>query len=392
VVFYLSISLYNSVLIIEVEMDSIISDAVSNEREEQEQRQQAMKELEDIEDPQIVIVGVGGGGNNTIRRLDHMGVDGAETIAVNTDKQDLQLTNADQKILIGRDLTGGRGAGGDPKKGKRAAESAREELTGILENADLVFISAGMGGGTGTGAAPVIAEIAAENGAIVVGMVTLPFELEGGRHEKAKRGLDNLRRSADSVIALDNQRLLEYVPDLPMEKCFTVLDQLIAETVKGISETITQHSLINLDFADIRTIMSKGGIAVMLVGETSSENPEKTVVDDALNHPLLDVDYEGATGALVHVTGGPNLTLSNAESIASGLTKRIDSEGDVMWGARISDDSKGSVKVLAVMTGIDEANVFSDVTATSSTREEDQSASADAEKLAQETSSTIDQL
>jgi cell division protein FtsZ len=370
-------------------MDSIISDAVENEKEEQEQRQQAMKELEDIEDPQIVMVGVGGGGNNTIRRIDNMGVEGAETIAVNTDKQDLQLTQADKKVLIGAELTGGRGAGGDPKKGKQAAEAARQELTEMLEDADLVFISAGMGGGTGTGAAPIIADIAAENGAIVVGMVTLPFELEGGRHEKAKDGLDNLRRSADSVIALDNQRLLDYVPDLPIEKCFTVLDQLIAETVKGISETITQHSLINLDFADIRTIMSKGGIAVMLVGETSSENPEKDVVDDALSHPLLDVDYEGAEGALVHVTGGPNLTLANAEKIANGLTQRIDSNGDVMWGARISEDSKGSVKVLAVMTGIDEENVFSGVTKAGSSNT---SASQDAEELAQETSSTIDQL
>ena len=226
--------------------------------------------------PRIVIVGCGGAGNNTINRLYHMKVKGAETIAVNTDKQHLEMIQADKRVLVGKSLTKGLGAGGFPDVGKRAAEMARTTLEGLLHDADLVFITAGMGGGTGTGTAPVVAQIAKEQGAIVVGMVSYPFQVEKARLMRAEEGLEALSNAADSVIVLDNNRLMNFVPNLPLGQAFSVMDQLIAETVKGISETITEPSLINIDYADVRAIMSKGGVAVMLVGESKQQNKSES--------------------------------------------------------------------------------------------------------------------
>jgi hypothetical protein len=197
--------------------------------------------------------------------------------------------------------------------GERATEMAQGTIKEVLGDADLVFVTAGMGGGTGTGAAPVVSKIAKEQGAIVVGMVSTPFNVERARTVKAEEGLERLREEADSIIVLDNNRLLDYVPNLPIGKAFSVMDQIIAETVKGISETITQPSLINLDYADMTSIMNQGGVAVMLVGETQDKNKTEEVVKDAMNHPLLDVDYRGASGGLVHITGGPDLTLQEGE-------------------------------------------------------------------------------
>jgi cell division protein FtsZ len=215
-----------------------------------------------------------------------------------------------------------------------------------------------MGGGTGTGAAPVVSNIAKEQGAIVVGMVSTPFNVERARTVKAEEGLERLRDEADSIIVLDNNRLLDYVPNLPIGKAFSVMDQIIAETVKGISETITQPSLINLDYADMSTIMNQGGVAVMLVGETQDSNKTDEVVNDAMNHPLLDVDYRGATGGLVHITGGPDLTLKEAEGIADSITERLEASANVIWGARIQEEYKGKVRVMAIMTGVQSAQVL----------------------------------
>jgi cell division protein FtsZ len=315
-------------------------------------------DFEDFGLPQIKIVGCGGAGNNTINRLYNIGVNGAETIAVNTDKQHLDVIKADKKILVGKSLTRGLGAGGFPEIGKRAAELARSTLQEVLKDADLVFITAGMGGGTGTGTAPIVAQVAKEQGAIVVGMVSTPFKVERARMVKAEEGIADLRSAADTVIVLDNNRLLEYVPNLPLEQSFSVMDQLISETVKGISETITRPSLINLDFADVRAIMNAGGVAVMLVGETKSQDKSDNVVRNALNHPLLDVDYRGATGALVHITGGPDLTLREAENIAESLTYELDSHANVIWGARVQKDYEGKVRVLAIMTGVQSPQIM----------------------------------
>ncbi|HID05828.1 MAG TPA: cell division protein FtsZ, partial [Armatimonadetes bacterium] len=223
---------------------------------------------------------------------------------------------------------------------------------------NLVFITAGMGGGTGTGVAPVVAEIAKEQGAIVIGMVTSPFKVERARLLKAEEGLDELRKQADTVIVLDNNRLLNYCPNFPVDKAFSVMDQLIAETVKGISETITQPSLINLDYADVRAIMKGGGLAVMLVGEAKGQDKANEVVRTALNHPLLDVDTTGATGCLLHITGGTDMSLQEAERIASLLTIELDSRANVIWGARVRKDYEGRVRCMAIMTGINSAQII----------------------------------
>lgn len=337
-------------------MEDIVNEAMDR-TEEEAVRGSDDEDFEDFGDPRIVVVGCGGAGNNTVNRLQNIGVDGAETLAINTDKQHLQQIEADNKVLVGTALTDGLGAGGDPEKGEQATQKARGTIKEVLDNADLVFVTAGMGGGTGTGAAPVVSEIAKDIGAIVVGMVSTPFDVERARVEKAEKGIERLREEADSIIVLDNDSLLDYVPNLPVGKAFSVMDQIISETVKGISETITQPSLINLDYADMRSIMSEGGVAVMLVGETS-DNDKTEVVNEALNHPLLDVDYRGATGGLVHITGGPDLSLNDAESIAQQITKRLDSSANVIWGSRIQDDYKGKVRVMAIMTGVESSNVL----------------------------------
>ncbi|ERG90625.1 MAG: cell division protein FtsZ [Haloquadratum walsbyi J07HQW1] len=339
-------------------MQDIVEEAMQRDEEERDVAAETGGDPEGFGSPRIVIVGAGGAGNNTVNRLYNIGVDGADTVAINTDKQHLKMIEANTKILVGKSLTQGLGAGGDPSMGERATEMAQGTIKEVLGEADLVFVTAGMGGGTGTGAAPVISKIAKEQGAIVVGMVSTPFNVERARTVKAEEGLEKLRNEADSIIVLDNNRLLDYVPNLPIGKAFSVMDQIIAETVKGISETITQPSLINLDYADMSTIMDQGGVAVMLVGETQDKNKTQEVVNDAMNHPLLDVDYRGASGGLVHITGGPDLTLKEAEGIADSITERLEASANVIWGARIQEEYKGKVRVMAIMTGVQSAQVL----------------------------------
>jgi cell division protein FtsZ len=302
--------------------------------------------------PRIAVVGCGGSGNNTVTRLTNLGVNGVTTIAVNTDYQHLKMTKADKKVLIGKSITKGLGAGGSPEIGRKAAELARGTLEELLRDMDMVFVCAGMGGGTGTGSAPVIAEIAKKQGAIVIGMVQTPFRIERARLIKAEEGLNDLKDHCDTVVVLDNNKLLEYVPNLPINQAFSVMDQIVSETIKGISDTITTPSLMNIDFADVKAIMGHGGIAAMLVGEARGQNKAKEVVRDCLNHPLLDIDYRGATGALIHITGGNDLTLKEAEEIVQNLTFEIDSNALVIWGARIDESMEGSVRVMAIMTGV----------------------------------------
>ncbi len=334
-------------------MQSIINAAVMNAEREKEIQTRSQGYEDDIDgQPRIVIIGCGGAGNNTVNRLHNMGVSGAETIAINTDKQHLDMIKADKRILIGKSLTKGLGAGGYPEIGKKAAEMARPTLENLLDSTDLCFITAGMGGGTGTGSAPVVAKIAKEQGAIVVGMVSYPFDVEKARLIRAEDGLDAISASADSVIVLDNNRLKNFVPNLPLAQSFSVMDQLIGETVKGITETITEPSLINIDYADVKAIMSKGGVATMLVGESKQQNKAESVVKECLSNPMLDIDYRGATGSLIHITGGSDLTLIESEEIASSLTYELDAHADVIWGARIRNDMEGKVRVMAIMTGV----------------------------------------
>jgi len=309
-------------------------------------------------EPRILVIGCGGAGNNSLSRLHNIGVYGAETIAINTDKQHLDIIEADKKILIGKNITKGLGAGGHPDIGRDAADEARDVLEEIISDADLVFVAAGMGGGTGTGSAPIIAEIAKHMGAIVVGIATTPFEVERARHKKAREGLDNFRKRSDSVIVLDNNRLLEFVPNLPIDKAFSVMDQLISEVIKGITETITKPSLINLDFADVKAIMCEGGTAMMLYGEGTDQEPEQVVIE-ALNNPLLDVDYTGATGALIHITGGQNLSLRTVNRIAEGVTYELDTSANIIMGARTDGEFNDRLRIMAIMTGVHSPNVLS---------------------------------
>jgi len=308
----------------------------------------------------IKIVGCGGAGNNTINRLMKIGIKGAKCVAVNTDCQHLDVVESHIKILIGKNLTHGLGAGGNPEIGRDAAEESREDLTKILRESNLVFITCGEGGGTGTGSAPVVAEIAKLEGAIVVGVVTLPFETEIGRIDKAQIGLNELRKYADTLVVIDNNRLLEIAPDLPIIEAFSVADEVLATMVKGITETISLPSLINLDFADVRTILSTGGVAIVGVGESGeNENRVDDAIGDALNSPLLDVSIEGAKGALIHITGGNDMTLAEANSVAKKISEKMDvNDSMVIWGARVNDEYDGYLRVMLLITGIKSPQIF----------------------------------
>lgn len=327
-------------------MESIVRNAVSLGTETQQQPKMS-------DGPRIVVVGAGGAGNNTVNRLARLGISGADLIALNTDKQHLTLVHDSvKKIIIGQSVTRGLGAGGYPEVGAKAAEVSRAAISQMLEGTDMIFLTAGMGGGTGTGSAPVIADVAKEHGAIVIAMVTYPFRLERARMVKADEGIEKLRKVADTVIIIDNNRLVELVPNLPIEQAFSVADEVIARAVKGITETITMPSLINLDYADVRSIMTQGGVSVISVGESRGHQRVQEVVDDTLRNSLLDVDYTGAKGALIHITGGPDLTLGEANEIGERLTEAIDPAATVIWGARITPEYEGRVEVIAIMTGV----------------------------------------
>ncbi len=301
----------------------------------------------------IKVVGCGGGGNNTINRVAEVGVEGAETIAINTDAQDLLYTTADIKILIGKELTRGLGAGAIPKIGEDAARESEHEIKQALSHADLVFITCGLGGGTGTGSAPVVADIAKKMGALTIGVVTLPFSMEGNRrYENAMHGLERLEASVDTLIVIPNDKLLELAPDLPMHTAFKVADEILTNSVKGIAELVTKTGLVNLDFADIRTVMGNGGVALIGVGESDSDNRAVEAVQKAISNPLLDVDISGASGALINVAGGPDMTLEEARRVVETISVKLDEDARIIWGAQISDDLQGTIRAMLIVTGV----------------------------------------
>lgn len=307
----------------------------------------------------IAVIGVGGAGNNTITRLIEMGVTGAECVAVNTDALHLSASRAHRKILVGEKLTKGLGVGGDPKRGRAAIEESKKRVEDLLSNVDIAFITAGLGGGTGTGAAPVIAEIARRNGAITVGVVTTPFRIEKGRIEYAANALTEMRRQCDTVVVIDNNKLMQLVPQLPINEAFRVADQVLANMIKGIVETISAPSLINLDFADFKTIVRRGGVAVVGVGESDAPNRAEEAVRNALRSPLLNVDYAGATGALIHVTGDNQMTIEEANRVGEIVTEMMDNDALVIWGARVNPEQDGKLKVTLVMTGVNSPHILS---------------------------------
>jgi len=333
-------------------MDFIIKSALNEETK---------TETWDVGQVRIVVVGAGGAGNNAADRLYKMGIQGARIVAMNTDKQHLDHREADSKLLIGRESCRGLGAGGFTEVGKKAAEESKTEIKEAISSADMVFVVSGMGGGTGTGSAPVIARIAKEMGAIVIGAVTMPFKMERARQYKAESGLYELRQVCDTVIVIDNNRLLEIAGNLPIASAFKVADELISTMIKGIVETIALPSLVNLDYADVRAIMSKGGVAVIGVGESTSENKGSEAVRKALSNPLLDVNYKGATGALIHVTGGPDMTLEETTLVGDFVTRELDKEAQVIWGARIDPKYEGKLRVMTIITGVKSPQVLGPV-------------------------------
>jgi cell division protein FtsZ len=305
-----------------------------------------------VKKAKIAVVGCGGAGQNAVTRLTEMGIEGATTVALNTDAKHLAVGKADKKILIGRELTRGLGAGGYPEVGRKAAEESRNEIKEVLEGVDLLFAVAGLGKGTGTGSIPVVCELAKSMGAIVIAVVTMPFKVEGARINKAEDGLMALRQVTDTVIVIENDKLLKYAGNLSIQQAFAVADELIASMVKGITETITLPSLVNLDYADVKAVMSSGGVAAIGVGESNSSDRARDAITKALLNPLLEVDYTGATGALIHITGGSDLKLDEVNLIGETVAEHLDPQATVFWGARILPEFEGKVQVIAIITGV----------------------------------------
>ncbi len=319
------------------------------------------KELEEIlkkQSARIKVIGVGGGGGNTTSRMREIGIKGGEIIAINTDAQDLLYANADQKILIGREISKGLGAGSNPRIGAEAAKEQQQDIKKKLDNSDLVFVTCGLGGGTGTGAAPVVAEIAKKQGALVIGVVTLPFTVEGEKRlENANEGLERMESIVDTLIIIPNDKLLDLAPDLPLPTAFKVADEILTNAVKGITELVTSSGLVNLDFADIKTIMVNGGVSLIGMGESDSNDRALEAVDRALNNPLLDVEIKDAKGALVNVIGGTDLSLEEYKQVVQKIGEQLSPEAKLISGAQISKDLEKSIKVIVIITGVNSPQI-----------------------------------
>ena len=307
----------------------------------------------------IKVIGCGGAGNNTINRMSEIGITGTETIGINTDAQDLLYTNATTKILIGKEVTGGLGAGSIPQIGEEAAKESEQDIKHALTGADMVFITGGLGGGTGTGSMPIVADVAKKLGALTVGVVTLPFSMEGQRrYENALLGLEKLENIVDTLIVIPNDKLLELAPDLPLHTAFKIADEILTNAVKGIAELVTKAGLVNLDFADIKTVMGKGGVAMIGVGESDTENRAVEAVEKALNNPLLDVDITGANGALINVMGGPDMTLDEARRVVETVSEKLDEDARIIWGAQISEDMDKTIRAMLIITGVSSPQIL----------------------------------
>src|SRR5438034_2873427 len=301
----------------------------------------------------LKVVGVGGGGTNAVNRMVDVGLSGVEFIAVNTDAQALMMTDADVKIQIGAEATRGLGAGADPEIGLAAAQESRDELKEALKGADMVFITAGEGGGTGTGGAPIVAELGQEIGALTVGVVTRPFAFEGRkRADQAERGIDELRDRVDTLIVIENDRLLQVVEKrTSIVEAFQMADDILRQGVQGITDLITVPGLVNLDFADVRTIMRDAGSALMGIGAASGENRAAEAARAAVSSPLLEASIEGATGILLNVTGGSAIGLFEVNEAAEVVTGAADQNANVIFGAVIDDSLEDEVKVTVIATG-----------------------------------------
>jgi len=326
------------------------------------ERAEIDRQLEEIIKKQytkVKVFGIGGGGGNTISRMKEIGIKGGEFIAVNTDAQDLLYSDADYKILIGKELTMGLGAGSDPKIGEEAAHESEQEIKKRLTGCDMVFITCGLGGGTGTGAAPVIAGLAKKNNALTIGVVTLPFTIEGKKRiENAEYGLERLESVVDTLIVIPNDKLLEIAPELPLQTAFKVADEILTNAVKGTTELVTKTGLVNLDFADVKAVMSNGGVSLMGMGEADSANRAQEAVEKAISNPLLDVDIANATGALINIIGGNDMSLDEARTIIAVVGEKLSPDAKMIWGAQISPEMEKSLRVMIIITGVKSSQII----------------------------------
>ena len=320
---------------------------------------QELAELLKKQSAKIKVIGVGGGGGNSLSRMKEIGIKGGELIAINTDAQDLLYVNADQKILIGRELTQGLGAGSNPKVGQEAARESESEIKKKISGSDMVFITCGLGGGTGTGAAPIIAGIARKQGALTIGVVTLPFTIEGRKRiENAMDGLERMESIVDTLIVIPNDKLLELAPELPLHTAFKIADEILTNAVKGTTELVTTSGLVNLDFADIKTVMSNGGVSLIGMGESDTGQRALEAVDKAIQNPLLDVDISNAKGALVNIIGGPDMSLDECKAIIETIGDKLSPDAKLIWGAQISEDMEKSIRVLLIVTGVKSSQIL----------------------------------
>lgn len=303
----------------------------------------------------IKVVGVGGGGCNAVERMIQEGLQGVEFVAINTDAQALLLSNATTRVRIGEKLTRGLGSGGNPDQGQKAAEESAEELYSVLKGADMVFVTAGMGGGTGTGAAPIVAQIARDVGALTIGVVTRPFSFEGSRRiQTAEAGIIKLKEQADTLIVIPNDRLLQIVDKRAnLQDSFRMADDVLRQGVQGISELITVPGLINLDFADVRTIMSEGGAALMAVGKASGEDRAHLAAEQAISSQLLDITIDGARGILFNVTGGPDMTLYEVNQAAAIIKETAHPDVNLIFGAVIDPNMAEEIRITVIATGFE---------------------------------------
>jgi len=328
---------------------------------EESQNQSIDEELESLLNKQsarVKVIGCGGGGGNCVSRMKEIGIKGCEIMAINTDAQDLLYTNVDTKILIGRELTNGLGAGSNPKIGEQAAKESEQELKKKIANSDLVFITCGLGGGTGTGSSPVIASIAKKAGALTIGVVTLPFTVEGQKRiENAQTGLEKLAAVTDTLIVIPNDKLLEIAPELPIHTAFKVADEILTNSVKGITELITKSGLVNLDFADVKAVMNNGGVSLIGIGESDSKDRAREAVERAINNPLLNVEIKNATGALVNIVGGNDMSLDEYKQVMEILGEKISPDAKLISGAQISPDMDKTLKVLLIVTGVKSSQI-----------------------------------
>ena len=345
-------------------MKSIIEEAITRSEKENQAKPnpQTDKELEKLLKglkTNIVVIGCGGAGSNTIQRMVEGEIKGSELIALNTDAQHLLNIVATKKLLIGSKRNKGLGAGSVPQIGEEAARESEEEIRACVDGADVVFVTCGLGGGTGTGSIPIVAEAAKDAGALTIAIVTLPFIVEGiVRKTNAEAGLDRLRDVADTVIVVPNDKLLEIVPRLPLQAAFKVADEVLMRAVQGITELITMPGIVNLDFADVRTVMENGGVAMIGLGEAEGEDRAAESVRKALKSPLLDIDISGANAALVNVTGGPDMSVSEAEGALEEVYRRVDPSARLIWGAQVDPELERTVRTMLIVTGVKSPQIY----------------------------------